>query len=213
MNNKPEWTNDFLRSLTKNAPHIQVPGDGGRVIEIQSGVYYTRDSIKEVGWYRDLHLFIEIGMGDFRLHITHLLETINTKVRHSERGSYLMHVYWFGCFDDLAKEDLLRVFPKKNTKAVGPYQKMAILTESICDFAGNQPLSGHAWLPPCNRIGHEDLVIIITSGRIKLDQYWQGRYGKYRRHFFWFFPDGDGLIFRNGRDYEAEYLRLDSPAT
>ena len=212
MNNKPEWTNDFLRSLTKNAPSIEVPGDGGRAIEIQSGVYYSRDSIKDVGWYRDLHLFVEIGMGDYMSHITHLLETINTRVRYSERGSYMMHVYWFGCFEDLAEGDMLRVFPKKNTRTVGPYQKMAVLTESICNFAGNQPSSGHAWLPPCNRIGHEDLVIIITRGRIKLDQRWKGKYGKYRRHFFWFSPCDDDLKFNNGKEFEPECVDVEAHA-
>ena len=124
-----------------------------------------------------------------------------------------MNTYWFGSFDDSAKGDLLRVFPKKNTRGVGPYQNMAIVTESICNHAGNQALSGHAWLPRCNWVSPEDLVIIITSGPLKLDQHWKGRYGTYRRRFFWFFPEEDGLIFRNGRDYEPDYVDLDSPAT
>ncbi len=67
MKDNPEWTRDFLRSLKKYAPFIQVPGDGGRPIEIQSGVYYSRESTKDVGWYSDLHLFLENGMGDYRL--------------------------------------------------------------------------------------------------------------------------------------------------
>ena len=211
MLKKPDWTKEFSRSLVKNAPVIDITRDGGRAVAIQDGVYYSRESTRDVRWYRNLHLFMEIGMGSYRLPIIHLLETVGFHVRDLERGPYCFNCYWFGSYDDSAKSDLLRVFPKKKpTREIGPYHKMPVLTDSICNVAGNEPFTGYAWLPRCNRITPEDLVIIITTGNIKLDVHWKGIYGKYRRHFFWFFPAGDDLKFKNGKEFEPEFVDVDA---
>jgi len=210
MLKKPDWTKDFSRNLVHDAPFIELPRTDGRAVELFAGVYYEREATREVRCYRHVHLFLEMGMGGYRLPIIHLVDTVNVQVRIAERGPYPIHTYWFGSYAEAARQDLLGVFPKKNTREVSPYQKMVTLADSICKIAGTEPLSGQAWLPACNKVVPDDLIIIVTSGDIILDIRWKGIYSKIKRRFFWFFPDGDDLKFSNGRRIEPEFLDISS---
>lgn len=205
-----KWLHDFTRILYSRVPSIEANPEGSTMISMGDYNYY-RNPQQFTDGYKDIHCYIEQGMGLHHDEILKTLERVHAFMNERDRESYDFNMYWFGSINDHRREDHLRKFLRQRREQVP--LKARVWTRILCTEAGNEPSQDNPYIPRLSHIDSSDLALVFTSSSVTMNCVARFIYQRNRRHFFWFFLDGPELVFVHGSKFQPNFVDVEPQGT